>query len=104
MTASLHVVSKLLTVSRMSKVDYRNKVLPYYHIGFCINITRVNPEHRKHFVTQNINVTKTKMNALSEPYPTGSDLISTSYFSLLGYMVIAIPIHLSVYVCVCKCV
>ncbi len=46
MTGSLHVVSKLLTVSRMSKVDYRNKVLPYYHIGVCIIITRVNPEHR----------------------------------------------------------
>ncbi len=28
MTASWHVVVKLLTVSRMSKVDYRNKVLP----------------------------------------------------------------------------
>ncbi len=28
MTASWHVVAKLLTVSRMSKVDYRNKVLP----------------------------------------------------------------------------
>ncbi len=28
MTASWHVVAKLLTVSRMSKVDYWNKVLP----------------------------------------------------------------------------
>ncbi len=28
MTASWHVVAKLLTVSRMSKVDYQNKVLP----------------------------------------------------------------------------
>ncbi len=28
MTASWHVVAKLLTVSRMSKVDYRNKGLP----------------------------------------------------------------------------
>ncbi len=28
MTASRHVSAKLLTVSRMSKVDYRNKVLP----------------------------------------------------------------------------
>ncbi len=28
MTASWHVVTKLLTVSRMSKVDYQNKVLP----------------------------------------------------------------------------
>ncbi len=27
MTASLHIVAKLPTVSRMSKVDYRNKVL-----------------------------------------------------------------------------
>ncbi len=27
MTASWHVVAKLLTVSRMSKVDYQNKVL-----------------------------------------------------------------------------
>ncbi len=29
MTASWHVVAKLLTVSRMSRVDYQNKVLPY---------------------------------------------------------------------------
>ncbi len=46
-------------------------------------------------------------NALSEPNRSGSDLISTSYFSLLthfDYMVIAIPIHLSVYNCVCVCV
>ncbi len=28
MTASWHVVAKLLTVSRMSKVDNQNKVLP----------------------------------------------------------------------------
>ncbi len=28
MTDSWHVVAKLLTLSRMSKVDYRNKVLP----------------------------------------------------------------------------
>ncbi len=28
MTASWHVVAKLLTVSIMSKVDYQNKVLP----------------------------------------------------------------------------
>ncbi len=28
MTASWHVVEKLLTVSRMSKVDYQNEVLP----------------------------------------------------------------------------
>ncbi len=28
MTASWHVVAKLLTFSRMSKVDYQNKVLP----------------------------------------------------------------------------
>ncbi len=28
MTASWHAVAKLLTVSRMSKVNYRNKVLP----------------------------------------------------------------------------
>ncbi len=28
MTASWHVVAKLLAVSRMSKVDYQNKVLP----------------------------------------------------------------------------
>ncbi len=30
MTASWHVVAKLLTVSRMSKVDYQNKVLPVF--------------------------------------------------------------------------
>ncbi len=30
MTASWHVVAKLLTVSRMSKVDYQNKVLPWW--------------------------------------------------------------------------
>ena len=46
---------------------------------------------------------------LSELNPSGFGLISTSYFSFLthfGYMVIAIPIHLSVYnsVCVCVCV
>ncbi len=29
MTAGWHVVAKLLTVSRMSKVDYQNKVLLY---------------------------------------------------------------------------
>ncbi len=29
MTASWHVVAKLLTVSRMSKVEYWNKVLPW---------------------------------------------------------------------------
>ncbi len=39
MTASLHVVAELLTVSRMSKVDYRNKVLvpkafPQYELSF----------------------------------------------------------------------
>ncbi len=28
MTASWHVVTKLLTASMMSKVDYQNKVLP----------------------------------------------------------------------------
>jgi len=28
MTVSWHVVEKLLIVSRMSKVDYQNKVLP----------------------------------------------------------------------------
>ncbi len=53
------------------------------------------------------NVTKIYRNALSELNPSGSDLISTSYFSFLthfGYMVIAIPIHLSVYNCVCVCV
>ncbi len=48
-------------------------------------------------------------NALLVLNPSGSDLILTSYFSLLtyfGYMVIAIPVHLSVYnyVCVCVCV
>ncbi len=46
-------------------------------------------------------------NVLSELNPSGSDLISTSYFSLLtryGYMVIAIPINLSVYNCVYVCV
>ncbi len=30
MTASWYVVAKLLTVSRMSKVDYQNKVLPIF--------------------------------------------------------------------------
>ncbi len=30
MTASGHVVTMLLTVSRMSKVDYQNKVLPKF--------------------------------------------------------------------------
>ncbi len=34
MTASWHVVAKLLNVSRMSKVDYRNKVLPEFHIHY----------------------------------------------------------------------
>ncbi len=33
MTASWDVVAKLLTVSRMSKVDYQNKVLPKH----CLN-------------------------------------------------------------------
>jgi len=32
MTASLHVVTKLLIVSTTSKVDYQNKVLPPIHI------------------------------------------------------------------------
>ncbi len=38
MTASWHVVAKLLTVSRMSKVDYQNKVLPniFRNILFCV--------------------------------------------------------------------
>ncbi len=31
MTASWHVVAKLLTISRMSKVDYLNKGLDYEH-------------------------------------------------------------------------
>ncbi len=30
MTASWHVVAKLLTVSRMSIVDFQNKVLPHF--------------------------------------------------------------------------
>ncbi len=36
MTASWHVVAKLLIVSRISKVDYQNKVLPqiYLHTTF----------------------------------------------------------------------
>ncbi len=32
MTASWHVVAMLLTVSRMSKVDYQNNVLPQFLI------------------------------------------------------------------------
>ncbi len=36
MTASWHVIAKLLTVSRMSKVDYQNKVLPPIALSFII--------------------------------------------------------------------
>ncbi len=32
MTVSWHVVTKLLTVSRISKVDYQYKVLPYFKL------------------------------------------------------------------------
>ncbi len=45
-------------------------------------------------------------NVLSELNPSGSDLISTSYFSFLscyGCMVITIPIHLNVYICEWMC-
>jgi len=34
MTFSSHVVEKLLIVSRMSKVDYQNKVLPVFFFFF----------------------------------------------------------------------
>ncbi len=55
MTASWHVVAKLLNVSRMSKVDYQNKVLPkhqsrctvwqeylqqFYHLKMCSHSKR----------------------------------------------------------------
>jgi len=36
MTVSLHVVEKLLIAGRMSKVDYRNKVLPNFIIYICV--------------------------------------------------------------------
>ncbi len=45
-------------------------------------------------------------NVLSELNPSGSDLISTSYFSFLscyGCMVITIPIRLNVYICEWMC-
>jgi len=38
MTASWHVVAKLITVSRMSKVDYQNKVLPNIFIYVYIYV------------------------------------------------------------------
>jgi len=38
MTVSLHVVEKLLIVSRMSKVDYQNKVLPTFYFNTSVNL------------------------------------------------------------------
>ncbi len=61
-------------------------------------ITTVKPEHRDSILLHKTlkfyeNVTKMNRNVLSELNPSGSDLISTSYFSFLtcfGYMVMVI--------------
>ncbi len=45
MTANRHVVVKLLTVNRMSKVDYQNKVLPNFIIKHEIIVVYTNVKH-----------------------------------------------------------
>ncbi len=72
-----------------------------WSISFWIIITSVKPEHRKHFVTHNINIfykNVTKMNRnVYQSLILLYDLISVWIYS---YM----PIPLSVCVCVCVCV
>ncbi len=48
MTASWYLVAKLLIVSRMSKVDYRKKVLPASNIHLITNKSLVRIGHKSY--------------------------------------------------------
>ncbi len=67
MTASWHVVAKLLTVHRMTKVDYHNKVFPVFLtdcVRFIFNMTYILPPGSSRTVRMSLTLHRMKVKRL----------------------------------------